>query len=306
MPCPWLPRGEILRICLIARNDQKEQASDQGGRHCLPRSFDAVKTLAEDLAAAGHQVHVILAGWPPVEVSAGEVKYYRAKATTSTEFTGRFAVVAPTAHRLFAESLGIWEKFLELHTVEAFDLLDTTDYVLSSLMPGLSHIVPTACSVHRDLFMFKKPPSHFERLSFEEQLVGMLERLSINLVDFVLVPTAQLAEKLHVEVRSSLTKTAICQGPDALSTREDAYKTAIENHRKAAYRAPFSKPPTDLACAAVSIFKAYDQMIYDFLYQNSFRFRFYHWWHMWRSTPNLFMEKLRRVLHRSLPLSENK
>jgi hypothetical protein len=295
-----------LRICLIARNDQKEPAFDSGERHCLPGSFDAVKTLAEDLSAGGHQVHVILAGESPIEVSAGLVQYYAARATISTEFTGRFAVVAPTAHRLFAESLGIWEKFLELHKEEAFDLLDTTDFVVSSLMPGLSRIVPTVCSVQSDLFMFKKPPSLFERLLFEEQLVGMLERLSINLVDFVLVPTAPLAEKLHVEVKSSSTKTAICQGPDALSARENAYRTAIENHRKAGYRAPFSKPATDLAGAAVCIFKAYDQMIYDFLYQNSYRFRLYHWWHMWRSTPNLFTAKLKRVLNRSLPLSENK
>jgi hypothetical protein len=274
------------------------------------QSAGATKKLAYELAADGHFIDVIvsdsnLLANEKVDSADRRIRYHAVDHESRIAFTGRFMKASPGANRAFSQALPQWEKFSELHLQEPFDVLDTNHSVLSALMPSMCCVVPTVCAVHEQMAMFQEPASPFEPLKFDLQLLAMLERLTLNLVDRISVSSIGLEQRLHRKLGTSLNKTDAVGDGVYTSAKIAQYRSAVESGKNTNQSKVYLKPPTDLSTDVVMIFRAYDEMIYNFLYQNSFRFRFYHWWSLLKSNPTLFQNKMKQLLLRSVGRPQN-
>ncbi len=72
----------------------------------------------------------------------------------------------------------------------------------------------------------------------------------------------------------------------------DLYKMAIQRHNERSRSQLYLKSPGQMLSDAVFILSAFDTMIYDTLYQYSWRFRIRHWGRVLRYRPRLFAAKL--------------
>jgi glycosyltransferase involved in cell wall biosynthesis len=75
----------------------------------------------------------------------------------------------------------------------------------------------------------------------------------------------------RVQVISTLSKSAVANQMTAL------YQSAIEKHARKEKVRLYPKDQNSLVTEATQFLGAYDQMLYDYLYQNSWRFRIQHW-----------------------------
>jgi len=279
-----------LRICLLNGSRYSDGNALQSG--------GATAKLAYELAAEGHYVQVIfsdsnLLSDQKLASDDRRIRYHMVDAEHRTDFTGRFMKASPEANQALMQALQHWEKLTELHAQEPIDVLDVGSSLLSALMPGMCRVIPTVCAVH-DKMAILQPKALFAPLGFDHQLLAMLERMTLNLVDRVSVPSPELEERMQGKLKAISKKVDLTPVPASSSEKITQYKKAIESARLSTK--VYLKGPADLSADALMIFKAYDEMLYNFLYQNSYRFRFYHWWQMLRSNPSLFQTKLKQAL----------
>jgi hypothetical protein len=273
--------------------------------HDVWQSVSASKKLAYELAAEGHRVDVVFSDANLLKDKVADetdrrIRYHVVDSESRMAFTGRFMSASPASHRVISQALPQWEKFIELHLQEPFDVLDANSSVLVALMPGLSRVVPTVCTVQDQMAIFQESSSP---LAF--QLLAMLERMTLNLVGRISVSSADLEKRLHKKVDGSLKKTDVVNEVDYTSAKLAQYRAAVESGKVTRPSQAYLKSPSDLSNDAVMIFKAYDEMIYNFLYQNSYRFRLYHWWHLFKSNPSLFQNKLKQFMQRYVGRPQN-
>jgi hypothetical protein len=284
-------RRAVLRICLL--NGSRNVDGD------ALQSAGATTKLVYELAAEGHSVQVIFSDASLLSdqksVSADQrIRYHLVDPEQRTAFTGRFMNASPEANQALQQSLQHWQKLMELHTQEPFDLFDAGTSVLSALMPSMCRAIPTVCAAHDKMAIFQERKSPFAGLGFDTELIAMLERLTLNLVERISVPSASLEERMRTKLNAISNKFDLPPALASTSAKIQQYKKANEQARLSTK--VYLKGPADLTVDAVMIFKAYDEMIYNFLYQNSYRFRIYHWWQMLCSNPGLFQSKLKQAL----------
>jgi len=261
-----------------------------------------VQKLAYELAEDGHLVDVIVGAKSAIADEApsnngGYVSYHPINQPKAQAFTGRLAKASPQLSDAFGEALAYWQKFVELHLQQMpFAVLDTQGAVLSTLLPAMCHIVPTVCTAQEKMAAFVEPASIFEPLEFDLQMSALLEVMTLDLADRITIEKVELAERLQRKSNIDLKKIDLINSLSDPTAKLAQYAEAINSHKKSKSAQFYLKSPGDLTSDAVMIFKAYDEMLYNFLYQNSFRFRFYHWWQMLQSNPTEFKGKLRRLM----------
>jgi glycosyltransferase involved in cell wall biosynthesis len=81
----------------------------------------------------------------------------------------------------------------------------------------------------------------------------------------------RLGTQARIDAISALSKSAVANQMISL------YQRAIEKHAHTQKFRLYSKDQSCLVAEATQFLHAYDQMIYDYLYQNSWRFRIQHW-----------------------------
>ncbi len=267
-----------MRICLIgAANDGTCQ-------------------LASGLARLGHSVDVV--GFEPLVLPGDlqEFAYYQVEPKPLREFKGMLRAAAPAVANNLQEVLAIWEKIFELHSKESFDLIDCGDRLTCSIMPEMALKVPIVVNATAEMKIFIEPAHSFEKISFQQHLLAMLERISLVLADAIVVPSESLRVSLSEKQSLSPGKVIVQKDFNAADARARIYLTAITLATAAKQLSIYLRPPELLGADALMIFEAFDQMIYNYLYQNSYRFRLYHWWCMWRQQPSLFLDKFKRRL----------
>jgi hypothetical protein len=283
-----------LRICLL---------NGINGDHDAPQSAAFTKKLAYELAAHGHVVHVIfsdpnLLSNSKTDNTDKRIGYHAVDLKIDTTFNGRFMQASPQAHTALSQAFLQWQTFIELHKQTPFDVLDAGDNVLSALMPAMGRVVPTVLSAHEQMALFKAPKLIFEPLNFDLQLLSMLERLSLNLVDRISISSNELAQQLNNTLRGG-GKIDLIDGDAFTASKIAQYQQAIESGQHPKKAVTYLKPATSLSTDALLLFRAYDEMLYNFLYQNSYRFRFVHWWNMLKTQPELFQSKLKQFFGRA-------
>ena len=95
----------------------------------------------------------------------------------------------------------------------------------------------------------------------------------------------EMGQKARQRVVEHFDRKEIARKTSAL------YDLAIERHRKRAESGIYRKEPREILKDAYFMMKAFDTMIYDTMYQFSWRFRVKHWTRMIAKRPRLFVAK---------------
>ncbi len=275
-----------MHICLLAVNDGALESAE----------LETVSVLADGLLAAGNKVDVIAWGF-----SFEQTQSFQSRAEASVNFhfvqpdlsivdLVRFRVATPASHRSFAIALAVWQELFRLSLVQHFDVVDALDAVTCAILPAFSGKFAVAVEVSPNLVMYQRPRSPFENVPFDRELLALLQRLAIVLADSVSVLDAETLRDLKTQMRLSDDKIIpLAQSPQFHSM---VYERAVRRHKERRGAVPYLKPIEDLEGDAFTLIKSFDEMIYNFLYQNSWRFRFYHWSVMLKQDPTLLVSKI--------------
>jgi hypothetical protein len=278
-----------LRICLVAAD--------------LPINYDigVVKTRAQVLAHEGHDVTVLItaadeskeqcaanlvsekAGVPPYSVLL-------VMPDNDVAHLSRFEAASPATKKTTALGVAIWRTVFELHSRNSFDLIEGESSCGALALTAFANIAPVVVQLDPSAAIFKKPKSIFESLSFDEQVCAMFERMAIGWCSAVVVKEPQLQVLIAEEMGRIAPQILIDRG-DVPGSLSNHYKDIVSNWQ-GRKKSIYLKPIQSLCPDALMMFQAFDQMLYNYLYQNSWRFRLYHWQQMYRNKPAQFRSKL--------------
>jgi len=278
-----------LRFCLVS--------ADQSAN----REIEGIKTRAQKLVEQGHDVTLLIAvsndqkekfATKLVSEKTGAPPYSVRLVVPDTDVANlsRFEAASSETKKLSSVGVAIWKEVLELHNVEPFNLIEGESCCGALALTAFANIAPVIVRLDSSAVIFKRPKSIFESLSFDEQVSAMFERMAIGWCSAVVIADAQLQNLIVEETGCLAPPILIDRGndPNLLST---FYKDVISK-KKAVKRTAYLRPVQSLCPDALMMFQAFDQMLYNYLYQNSWRFRLYHWRQMYKSKPAQFKTKL--------------
>ena len=100
----------------------------------------------------------------------------------------------PYSHYLFKTTIALWNKFIELHSKNPFDVVECPEHLAEGLFIALTKTCPLVVRLHTPHFKFVAERYHNLNPSFDHNLFGMLERMTILNADAVSSPSQQLAD----------------------------------------------------------------------------------------------------------------
>ncbi len=278
-----------MRICLISA-DQTANCEIEG-----------IKTRAQMLANHGHDVTLLLAVTDEQKnkCEAQSVEHKESvlpysvlivAADNDVASLSRFEAASPETKRTTALGVAIWKEVLELHNREPFDLIEGESCCGTLALTAFANYAPVIVRLDSSAAIFKKPKSIFESLSFDEQVCAMFERMAIGWCSAVVVSEPKL-QSLIAEETGRLTPQILVDPGNDPEFFSNYYKDVVSK-RNAKKKLAYLKPIQSLCPDALMMFQAFDQMLYNYLYQNSWRFRLYHWQQMYKNKPAQFRSKL--------------
>lgn len=176
-----------LRIAIISR----EYPPDTG--------FGGMATFANHLAHGhtenGHSVDVItLAKDQPKELVVDGIKVHRVRFYLKENDLGLLGRAVPYTRFVISASSALWQKFLELHNQEPFDVVDAPEHLAEGFYAAISRVAPLAIRLYTPHSKFIAEGLHNVSASFDHQCVAMLERAAMLHADRLTSPSRDLAE----------------------------------------------------------------------------------------------------------------
>lgn len=186
-----------MRICLISREYPPETGWGGIGAYTYQH--------ANALAAMGHDVHVVALAKkeetvePPVANGADSsarhvVPLHRAVWGHLLDELATIWISIPYSHYLFKTTISLWNKFSELHAAKPFDVVEAPEHLAEGLLIAMTKTCPLVVRLHTPHFKFVAERYHNLNPSFDHNLFGMLERMTILNADAVSSPSQELAE----------------------------------------------------------------------------------------------------------------
>jgi glycosyltransferase involved in cell wall biosynthesis len=176
-----------MRICLISR----EFPPDTG--------FGGIATFARHLALGlqdlGHTVEVIsLAKGRTGVFHHDGVKVHRVEPFCFSNNLPTINLCMPYSHYVFGASTALWQKFVELHEADPFDVVDTPELLAEGLYPAVTRAVPLLIRLYTPHSKFIAEQLHGVTASFDHLLIANLERVSMQAADVLTSPSNDLAD----------------------------------------------------------------------------------------------------------------
>lgn len=186
-----------MRICLISREYPPETGWGGIGAYTYQH--------ANALAALGHDVEVIALARkedvvePPIANGAEDpsrhvIPLHRAVWGRLLDELATIWISLPYSHYLFKSTIALWNKFIELHAKEPFDVVEAPEHLAEGLAIAMTKSCPLVVRLHTPHFKFVAERYHNLVPSFDHNLFGMLERLTILNADAVSSPSKELAK----------------------------------------------------------------------------------------------------------------
>lgn len=262
-----------MRICLLAEKFPANASSSVGDRY--------LSSLASGLAASGHEITVVRAS------GEGQVDGVKAVSIKSWASNRRLKVVSGvSAHACSRLStyLDYWHCISETLADETFDMFETTQSNAAALLTAFSRQCPTV--VRLSEIGQLDGASGFDR-SFENMITGH----ALNCVDAVSAGSevireqalGKFGERVILNQESDPRRLA----ERAISIYELAQREFEQNQRPNLYRHGSAR----LLKSTEDMLSLYDKMLYDLLYQRSYRFRLRHWLQALSRDPKAFISK---------------
>ncbi len=191
-----------MRICLISREYPPETGWGGIGAYTYQH--------ANALAALGHDVEVVALAQkeeisePPISNGAEQparhlIPLHRAVWGHLLDELATIWISLPYSHYLFKTTIALWNKFTELHAKKPFDVVEAPEHLAEGLLIALTKSCPLVVRLHTPHFKFVAEKYHNLVPSFDHNLFGLLERLTILNADAVSSPSEELAKYVSLD-----------------------------------------------------------------------------------------------------------
>jgi glycosyltransferase involved in cell wall biosynthesis len=203
-----------VRICLISR----EYPPDTGWGGIGAYTYQHARALKED----GHDVEVISLTRKEIrqDFSAGDdpqdslhVPVHRAAWGHLLDELSTVWISAPYTHFALKSCLALWRKFLQVHSLKPFDVVEAPEHLAEALFPAITRICPLVVRLHTPHSKFIAERYHNLNTSFDQQLLAVVERIPILEADLLSSPSVDLAEYVAADTGVKLSAIAIVRNP---------------------------------------------------------------------------------------------
>ena len=195
-----------LRVCIISR----EYPPDTG--------FGGIATFANHLAhglvSLGHQVTVItLAKNKAKSYSEDNILIYRVENYFDQHTLNLIDCAMPYSKYVINSSAALWKKFIELHSEQPFDVVDTPELLAEGFYPAITKAAPLVIRLYTPHSKFIAESLHNVTASFDHEFVAMVERIAMNNADAITSPSKDLAQFVANDLCMPVERIKIIYNP---------------------------------------------------------------------------------------------
>lgn len=203
-----------MRICLISREYPPETGWGGIGAYTYQH--------AQALLEAGHDVEVIsickkdsTVDVPPQGDlnDTSTIRVHRAVWGNLLDELSAIRVSLPHTHFLLKAALALWRKFLEVHSIRPFDVIEAPEHLAEALFPTLTRICPTVVRLHTPHSKFVREGYSNINVNFDQRFVCILERMAMLEADLLSSPSIDLASYVASDTGVDLSKIQIVRNP---------------------------------------------------------------------------------------------
>jgi len=200
-----------MRICLISREYPPDTGWGGIGAY--------TSQLARTLARLGHDVHVVcltkkdVSGHNPPALDDDGVTVHRVVWASELKLAALLNVTQPNTHHLLRAALPMWKKFLDLHSAQAFEIVEAPDHLAEGLFIAITRVAPLVVRLHTPYSKFVAEGYHNIKKDFDSYIVSSLERLAMSEADLLSSPSINLAEYVAGDSGVKLEQIEIVRNP---------------------------------------------------------------------------------------------
>ncbi|MBU6452387.1 MAG: glycosyltransferase family 4 protein [Cyanobacteria bacterium REEB67] len=203
-----------MRICLISR----EYPPDTGWGGIGAYTFQHARALKEQ----GHDVEVISLtakeapadSFRPADPSdPGSVPVHRAVWGPLFQELTTVWISLPYTHLSLKSSFALWRKFMEVHSLKPFDVVEAPEHLGEALFPALTHICPLVLRLHTPHSKLMQERYHNINSAFDQELVAILERMTMLEADLLSSPSEDLAAYVASDTGVKSSSIEIVRNP---------------------------------------------------------------------------------------------
>lgn len=182
-----------LRICLVSR----EYPPDTGWGGVGAYTYQIAHGLVEN----GHEVDVIalcaergrVVSNSLLEKPDERIRVHRVEWENSLEELNLLLVATPSAHFVIKSGIALWRKFIELHQKQPFDVVEAPEHLAAGVFQSITGVVPLVVKLHTPHSKFVVEKYHGVLPTLDNQLICLLERITMLSADGLCSPSADLA-----------------------------------------------------------------------------------------------------------------
>lgn len=195
-----------MRICLVSR----EYPPDTG--------FGGIATftkhLAHGLKNLGHDVVIVALAKDKAKVADDDgIPVHRVEAYPFTSKLSTAGLCIPYSKYVLLSCTALWDKFAQLHTAKAFDIVDTPELLAEGIIPAITQVVPQVIRLYTPHSKFIAEKLHNVGPSFDHQLVAMLERIAMLQAAVLTSPSNDLARFVATDLGIPIDRIQIVRNP---------------------------------------------------------------------------------------------
>jgi len=177
--------------------------------------------MAHALSESGHDVEVVSlrkegeseATTTTESVGSREIIIHRAPWTPVLSELRFFPLLTSTCLFTLRTSFALWNSFLKRHQEKPFEVAEVHEHLAAGIMPLAVKLLPIVVKLHTPHSMFISRQWHGYSPDFDNQVVSMLERMTIVLADEICSPSEDVARYVSSDLRIPLDSIAIVRNP---------------------------------------------------------------------------------------------
>jgi len=200
-----------MRICIISREYPPETGWGGIGAYSYQ--------LSHELARLDNDVHVVCltkattSGENPEVFLDGKVKVHRVVWGEQIHLASLINKTQPNTHHLLRAAIPMWKKFLELHKVRPFDVVEAPDHLAEGFFIALTRIAPLVVRLHTPFSKLVAEGYHNIKPDFDSYSVSLIERLAMSQADLLSSPSVNLAQYVASDTGVELEQIQIVRNP---------------------------------------------------------------------------------------------
>lgn len=174
-----------------------------------------VHDLALGLKEIGHDVEVIALAADNADktVEYQGIPVHRVAWTRRLEDRQRLLTVMPYSHNILKQISPLWERFLQIHKQNPFEVVEAPEMFAEGLFVATSKAAPLVVRLYTPHFKFIDESLHNITAEFDHRFIAMLERLTMLSADLVTSPSEDLADYICRDMNYPRQQVPIVRDP---------------------------------------------------------------------------------------------